>query len=224
MPVISHARPIIGISPDSCDNRYRLAHACASCIERSGAVPVVLPHHVALIDSFLSLCQGFVLSGGDDPDMTPFGVATDPRATVIDARRQEFDVALLRAAHDRPVLGICLGMQLMGLVAGGRLDQYLPDSLPTHEVHFGRREHDVSGALGSGSVYSHHRQALIDPGRLEVVAVAPDGVIEAVRDPEGAFHLGVQWHPERTTAPALGIGIFQALTDACRPLAYHRPE
>ena len=64
--------------------------------------------------------------------MERWGVPTHPRAKPVDGRRQAFEVALLEAldAHPaRPVLGVCLGMQLMALHAGGGLDQHLPDSL-----------------------------------------------------------------------------------------------
>lgn len=71
----------------------------------------------------------------------------------------------------------------------------------------------IAGEI-EGTVFSHHRQALSDPGRLSVVATAPDGVIEAIRCREHPFRLGVQWHPERTDDPATGLAIFEALVRA----------
>jgi putative glutamine amidotransferase len=45
-----------------------------------------------------------------------------------------------------------------------------------------------------------HHQAVKDLApALVSTAVAPDGLIEAVESPEGAFLLGVQWHPESLT-------------------------
>jgi putative glutamine amidotransferase len=137
----------------------------------------------------------------------------------MDPRRQAFEVALLEALDaegEVPVLGICLGMQLMGLHKGGRLDQHLPESLPTAESHSPRRSHAVSGELGCGPVHSHHRQALVDPGALRVIARAEDGLIEAVRDEARPFYVGVQWHPERTEDEALGPGLFRSLVAAAR--------
>jgi putative glutamine amidotransferase len=160
-----------------------------------------------------------VLSGGDDPATERWGQPTHPRAKPMDPRRQAFEVALLEALDaegEVPVLGICLGMQLMGLHRGGRLDQFLPESLPTAEGHAPGRRHAVSGALGCGPVHSHHRQALADPGALSVVARAEDGLIEAVRDEARPFYVGVQWHPERTEDEALGPGLFRSLVDAAR--------
>ncbi len=149
--------------------------------------------------------------------MEHWSIPTHPRARTIDPARQEFELALLRALDSRPgeaVLGVCLGMQLMGLHRGGRLDQHLPDSLPSAGSHSDCAVHGVCGALGEGRVHSNHRQALVDPGDLEIVARAPDGVIEAVRDPARPFYVGVQWHPERTDDEVLGPGIIRRLVEA----------
>ena len=107
-------------------------------------------------------------------------------------------------------------MQLMGLHAGGKLDQYLPETLNTAAAHWGKKHHDISGELGSGEVQSHHRQAMTDAGSLRVVARAEDGVIEAIVDPERAFYLGVQWHPERTEDLHLGYELFERFMKAAR--------
>jgi putative glutamine amidotransferase len=186
----------------------------------AGGAAVILPADRVAIPSYLACCDGFLLSGGDDPDMTRWGVKMHPKANAMDPERQAFELALLEAldqAPDRPVLGVCLGMQLMALHAGGTLDQHLPDSLATAADHWDRRAHVVEGLLGRGTVHSHHRQAITDAGRMRVVARAHDGVIEAVDLPAEsgrALYLGVQWHPERTKDPRLGRGIVRRLIEA----------
>ena len=107
-------------------------------------------------------------------------------------------------------------MQLMGLHAGGQLDQHLPDTISTAADHAEGRSHPVEGSLGTGIVWSRHRQAIIDSGSLEIVARAPDGVIEAVANPDRPMYLGVQWHPERTEEPTLGTDLFRRLVDHAR--------
>ena len=77
----------------------------------------------------------------------------------------------------------------------------------------------MSGGLGAGVIHSHHRQAVTDSGSLAVVARAPDGVIEAVRDEQRQFYLGVQWHPERTADAGLGIALFRSMVEAARPVS-----
>ena len=75
---------------------------------------------------------------------------------------------------------------------------------------------DVEGLLGSGLVWSRHRQAMTDPGSLEVVARAGDGVIEAIASTQRPMYLGVQWHPERTDDRQMGMGLFHRLVDQAR--------
>lgn len=179
-------------------------------------MPIVLPPIAALAEAYVEQCHGFILTGGDDPIMERWGIATHPKAKKIHPDRQQFELALLESLDRsaRPALGVCLGMQLMGLHAGGTLDQHLPDALASAADHWGRIPHTICGELGEGIVLSHHRQALTDAGSLRVVAVAPDGVIEAVSDPARSFYLGVQWHPERTEDDALGRGIIRRLVAA----------
>jgi putative glutamine amidotransferase len=122
-----------------------------------------------------------------------------------------------------PVLGVCLGMQLMGLHAGGALDQHLPDSLPSAAMHWDEGSHEIECELGTGIVYSHHRQALTDAGALQVIARARDGVIEAVQRADrgsgrAGMYLGVQWHPERTENESLGVDLFARLVREARML------
>jgi len=209
--------PLIGLTPDVVDGRIALRPSYLDSIRQAGGLPVVLSCDPADVTGLVERCDGFVFTGGDDPIMEDFGVSTDPRTTSIDPRRQAFERALLEALDarmEKPVLGICLGMQMMGLHAGGSLDQFLPDSLPTASDHWDGQEHDVSGSLGDGRVWSRHRQALADSGSLEVVATAADGVIEAVKAPDRCLYLGVQWHPERTSDSNLGLGLFDRLVHA----------
>ena len=216
--------PLIGITVDNAANsadtgRYESAIRYSASVAAMGGLPLLLPHIVERAASYVAVCDGLLLTGGADPVMEGWGVATDSRARRMDARRQTFELALLDAAAcvanplttrdaalPTPVLGICLGMQLMALHAGGRLDQYLPDTLPTHADHVDDRRHPlIFHARDSvlrppdvrGTVVSSHRQAVADAGRLRVVATAPDGTIEAIDDPTRPFYLGVQWHPER---------------------------
>jgi putative glutamine amidotransferase len=113
-------------------------------------------------------------------------------------------------------------MQMMSLVAGGVLDQHLPETLPTAAQHKGtHRIVPVAGAskpfaIAPGSALSHHHQAVKDAGTLTILARSDDGVIEAVADPTRPFYLGVQWHPERTGDGALGQDLFTALIAAAR--------
>lgn len=220
-------RPVVGITADLNEAmtpaRCVVAQAYATAVALAGGVPVILAPIAEMADAYAEVCHAFVLTGGDDPRMEAFGEATHPKATPVAAERQRFETALLGVLEGRPgtpVLGVCLGMQMMSLTSGGRMNQHMPETLATAAEHW-ERHHAVApvveGVFASGGmVQSKHRQCITDAGRLTVAAVAEDGVIEAVVDPGRRFYVGVQWHPERTEERALGLGLFARLVEAAR--------
>ena len=172
--------------------------------------------------------------------MSAFGQSMHPMAQAVSPTRQAFDLALLDALDQRPAkpaLGVCLGMQFMSLHAGCAYDQHLPDTLEAPELHQNDHKHPVlmqvdESCIGvaehvkNALVPSWHRQAvkaLPDPKiahnrpvQLRIVALAPDGVIEAVDDPARPFYAGVQWHPERGGTGPLNSEIFDRFVAAAR--------
>jgi putative glutamine amidotransferase len=223
--------PLIAIAMNVVEPRPgRLRAECGLAYARrvadAGGRPVFLPPLIDQIAPMLDLCDGFVLTGGDDPRTEGFGQPTDPRTTSVHAARQAFEeqlIAALLARPDIPVLGICLGMQMLALMCGGRLNQYLPATLATAEEHRGDRLHRVHPTanaaghwLAGGLVASSHKQAVDHPGSTRVLARSHDGVIEAIERPGSRFCLGVQWHPERTDDAAVGQQVFDRLVAAAR--------
>lgn len=221
-------RPLIAITADVAE-RHDLPIAFsyrsyAQAVRLAGGLPVLLPvpadPHNELAAEFTGRFDAFVFTGGDDPRTEPFGAPTHPAAVPMHPDRQRFESALLNCLQESPstpVLGICLGMQLMALVAGGTLDQHLPDTTATHADHE-RAHHDIhssdTATLANGTVWSRHHQAITDPGSLRVIARAHDHTVEAVHDPDRPFYLGVQWHPERSDHAPLGITLFERLVAA----------
>jgi gamma-glutamyl-gamma-aminobutyrate hydrolase PuuD len=217
-------RPVIGIGADLArDEQSRPRHQVRStyvdAVVRAGGIPVILPATADARCAALDRLDGVVIVGGDDIDTRPFGVPLHPMARVMDSERQAAELAMLAALDARPempVLGICLGMQLMGVHRGATLIQHLDDRIPDAARHRDDRVHSVSTAVGSGPVASWHHQALADCPGLSEIGRSDDGVIEAIRDDGRPFYLGVQWHPERTADPTLGDGVFRLLVQAAR--------
>ena len=203
--------PIIGITADRLKGRFQVAQKYAACVAKAGGLPIILPSLSGQEEAIIELCDGFVFTGGDDPVMEQWGIETHQSASPCDSERQQFEISLLEHLAnlpDTPVLGVCLGMQWMGILAGGTLKQELE---PQYAANHRSGNHRVSGDLGDAIVHTSHHQAMSDVGSLAVIALADDGIIEAVRDLDRHWYVGVQWHPERTDDVSLGQGMFDQL-------------
>lgn len=113
---------------------------------------------------------------------------------------------------NKPVLGICRGIQFINAALGGTLYQNLPTQFETETEHHQNPPYDVPvhkvkvikdsplyKCLNSEllDVNSYHHQAVKDLApNLKVMAVSEDGLVEAVYMPELRFLWAVQWHPE----------------------------
>ena len=166
-------------------------------------------------DEVLDLLDGLILAGGADIDPAQYGEEAHQATSGSVPERDAFEIALARRAleRDMPLLGICRGMQLMNVAAGGTLNQHVPDS-HGHEDHrrspgsFEDADHDVRLEAGSlaaraageqlHATKSHHHQGVERLGEgLKVTGWATiDDLPEAVEVPDRRFALGVQWHPE----------------------------
>lgn len=174
-------------------------------------------------------CDGLLLPGGGDMDPKFYGQARIPACGEPNLLRDAAEPLLLRAflAADKPVLGICRGIQVMNAVLGGDLYQdikpfeHLPHNDHWAKVHTVtvRRGTLLSRILGQDTVLvnSQHHQAVdrVAPG-FALAALSEDGIVEAIEKPDARFCLGVQWHPEwlSDADPAMQ-GLFDAFVNAC---------
>jgi putative glutamine amidotransferase len=224
-------RPVIGITTYCEPASWGVWHdveatlvpnAYVEAVMLAGGRPVLLPPD-GTDAGVLAVLDGLVLAGGADLGPELYGAAREP-LTDIRPERDAGEMLLTRAAlaGDVPVLGVCRGMQLLVVAAGGRLHQHLPDVLG-HEKH--RPAPGVYGSqparFAEGSriaalmgddveINCYHHQGVADPGTLAVTGRAEDGLPEAVEDPARRFVLGVQWHPEVTR----DVRLFGALVEA----------
>ncbi len=245
-------RPRIGITtstlnraPEGAIRDTAASHlAYAHSIYQAGGMPLLLPNLPEANDAeeILSSFSGLLLSGGGDIDPSYWHEQPHPALGLVDEVRDRFEIALVRAALRRrlPILGICRGMQVMAVAAGGTLWQDLPDQLPDalpHRQTLPREQasHPISiaehsllarivntGTADASSltlqVNSFHHQASRTCGHnFTAIAWSPDGVIEALAAPGDYFALGVQWHPEEMyDIDPIQAHIFTAFIDAAK--------
>lgn len=181
-----------------------LKRAYARAVAAAGGVPILLVPESET--AAVAACDAVVVSGGDDlpprlGDATPAG-ATPEQPERIAWERHLLDACL---AADVPLLAVCYGMQLLNLHLGGTLHAELEavggagdhgggGRFVEHGIALEGRHPALAGLGEDARVSSSHHQAIdrVAPG-LEVLARAPDGLVEAVAC--GAA-LGVEWHPE----------------------------
>lgn len=234
-----HRKPIIGLTLDLQVQKtyseypwYALRQNYAAVVSQFGAIPFPLSYDTDLIDSYLDIVQGLIITGGHfDIDPQFYGEEIKQGNVLLNQPRTFFEKLLLEKAleKDVPILGICGGEQLLNVVLGGTLIQDIvqevSQSLDHHQESNRHLEsHQIileEGTLlhqwfGQQVAYvnTSHHQAVKTVGRgVRVNAVAPDGVIEGIEVPGRKYCLGVQWHPEFLVSP-LDTIILQKLIEA----------
>ncbi|CAO5677032.1 MAG: Gamma-glutamyl-gamma-aminobutyrate hydrolase PuuD [Holosporales bacterium] len=220
-------KPVVGITLDSFDPLenenarwfskdywYALRSQYIEAIVEHGGIPFLLPHHDNLVVNFVEKIDGLLLTGGGFDVPPDYYSALAHEKTRLKIRRSEFEkkITLEFLKKQKPLLGICGGMQLLCALYDGVLFQYLPDEgcFKEHTQDTPRHEpwHHVKILKGSKlsriynlqdqdiPVNSVHQQAVKNAGRLAISAFADDGLIEGIEDPSHPFCIGVQWHPE----------------------------
>ncbi|MBA3653076.1 MAG: gamma-glutamyl-gamma-aminobutyrate hydrolase family protein [Actinobacteria bacterium] len=207
---------------------YAVPDAYVDAVRRAGGLPAVI--HPDDVD--LDRCDAVLLIGGGDIDPARYG-PSDAAPTVygVEPDRDDAEVALVHAAieRNRPLLGICRGIQVVNVAFGGTLVVDLPavGGYAAHGVPGGDPAvHDIGVSPGarlaaaegitSMRVSCHHHQGVDRVGAgLVATAWADDGLVEALEYDGDAWVVAVQWHPEDTAAtdPAQQ-GLFDALVGA----------
>ena len=209
----------------------------ADQVRRAGGLPLILPAGAADADAearaTIAALDGLVLTGGSDVDPARYGAEAHITTDVPRVDRDEWELALTRAAlaADRPVLAVCRGLQILNVALGGDLIQHLPETVGHEEHrpqlgHFGghhvvfAQDALISQIYGAeADVPTHHHQAVGTLGAgLVPTAWSEDGTVEAVTCPGRAWVQGVQWHPEVADGEALFAAFVQAASvDAAGP-------
>ena len=237
-------KPVIGLTPahhaDTQDISMRPGYLKA--LAAAQALPVVLPLTLSPEDcrQLARSLDGFVFTGGPDPHPFLFGEETHSCCGNVSSQRDSMELSLMKAVMEaeKPILGVCRGIQILNIGLGGNIYQDIPSQysgshgsfplahrqpydyhVPSHTVSVaeGSLLSEICGCT-SLKVNSMHHQAVRDlaPG-LKACALAPDGLIEGMELAGYPWFLAVQWHPEYLwEKDPKAARLFRSFVDACR--------
>ncbi len=234
-------RPIIGITTFNQKREKKtyvvVSNNYCSSVQLAGGTPVLLPLcvNIEILDHYLTILNGLIITGGDAA-VNPllYGATPIPALNATCPSRDECETYLLKGAmeKDMPVLGICRGMQLMNVAAGGSLYQgiftqkqdvlgHQPADMPVDELYHSvllQKESKLRSIFKTGElmVNSFHHQAVKTLAADFIgTAISEDEIIEAMEHRDRKFAIGIQWHPEDLTVRhAHFLELFKALVSA----------
>lgn len=208
------SKPIIGIVTRLENNMHKINKSLIDNITKCGGLCLgiineerysceFLDRDKLIIDNILKICDGFVIPGGSTE-------------SYLDKYIIEY-----ATKNNIPILGICLGMQEIGCLFGGRVVKanHLHHS-PLNRVHkvYINKKSKLYQITGTDKmlVNSRHHDRLIC-SHLYVSAISEDGVIEAIEIPGYKFCIGVQWHPENLiTFDKYSQSLFKEFINSCK--------
>lgn len=191
-------RPIVGVTGGALTaERQNKQQKLRGALHAAGCVPVLLRPEEGL--ATLQRVHGLVLPGGGDIDPRRYGAEPVADIRDPDPEREDFEIALARDAVAKgvPILGVCLGLQVMTVALGGTLTQHIDGHEDVmHDVRLDPAS-SLARIVGAATITTnsrHHQAPAKTPALLHEVGRTPDGVVEALEGP--GFTIGVGWHPE----------------------------
>lgn len=233
------SKPLIGVMPlwDEGKKSIWMLPGYLEGIQEAGGTPVIFPltEDREELEQLCSLCNGFLITGGQDVDPAIYGETPIPQmgeiCTVLDQMERQVLEYVIK--EDKAVLGICRGIQYLNAMLGGSLYQDLNVQHPSKTEHhmeppYDRVIHQVQIIDGTPlhqllqvtelGVNSYHHQAVktLAPS-LTVMAESEDGLVETVCMPEKTYVWAVQWHPELSyQTDKYSRKIFESFVAACK--------
>jgi len=234
-------QPVIGVIPlwDEKKDSIWMLPGYTRGLEEAGAVPVILNLTVSENVLKQSACSfdGFLFTGGHDVNPKLYGQEKTGHCEEICDIRDQMEAFIFREAvlnQNKPALGICRGIQLFNVLLGGTLYQDIPSELPSAVKHTKGPPYDVPAhsvrllpesplrkLIGKENieVNSYHHQGINKLAKgLEVMALADDGLTEAVYMPDRSYVWAVQWHPEFSLKDEISKKIFSSFAESAGKL------
>ena len=230
--------PIVGIIGSVDDEKNtKLKNTYVKAIEFCGGAPILLPYveTAESIKRFTENCDGFLLTGGVDIHPNRYGEKIKNKCGKIQRHRDILEFRAFESIykHDKPIMAICRGAQLVNVALGGNLHQDINDEIQTSILHQQTEpknaySHAVRifentplfNLISREKIYtnSFHHQAIKTLGRgLKIMATAEDGVIEAVYSTEKRYIRAYQWHPELLVeADTISKSVFDDFITECQ--------
>ncbi|WP_349962910.1 gamma-glutamyl-gamma-aminobutyrate hydrolase family protein [Rhizobium sp. ZPR3] len=208
--------------------RYEAAKGYFRGVSKAGGLPFGIPYVPELVDIVLNEFDGLISVGGrfayPDDWYISGEISKAPPSERLEVERAIVEGFLER---DKPILGICAGMQMLACLNGCRLTPDLRSSFPTANEH-DQRDHlhaveivpesRLAKIIGKPriEVNTFHREAIAQLSPVVLAsAYAEDGIVEAVEVVSSSFAIGLQWHQELfADVDHPGNAVFRGLVEA----------
>jgi Predicted glutamine amidotransferases len=233
-------KPIIGVIPlwDEEKDSVWMLPGYMQGLEEAGAMPMILhlTDSETILEQAIRLFDGFLFTGGQDVNPKLYGQEKNEHCGEICDIRDRMETYIFREAvlnQNKPALGICRGIQFINALLGGSLHQDIPTEFPSAIIHSQKPPYDIPAhnvrilsntplhkLAGKESIEvnsSHHQGINRIAKGLEIMAVADDGLVEAVYMPEHPHVWAVQWHPEYSLKDEMSKKIFSHFVEKLFP-------
>ena len=200
-------KPIIGIIArpyisEEKNMMYGMYEDLINAIDLTGGIPICILPNDKNFEEIISKCDGIIFQGGDN---------------YLNYERKVLEYVY---KNNIPTLGICLGMQLMGILFKGceyGVPNHKSKEKFVHTIYIDKNSKLYEIINEEKIIVNSRHKSTIKNTNLTISAKSSDGIIEAVEDKNKKFFIGVQWHPESMTDyDNNSIKIFKYFIEQCK--------